>query len=112
MNSDIPEYCDAIKKNGKPCRQKTLYRNWRCKFHGGLSTGPVTEEGKQQSRINGTKGGRPRKTQVLEPQDNLKVAEAQLPLRIRRQCARDDVFEQKLDALWGTLNSLRDKRQD
>lgn len=60
------DYCDARKKNGEPCRQKSLYRAGRCKHHGGLSTGPKTEEGKQQSRINGAKGGRPRKTQVLE----------------------------------------------
>ncbi|OGT70539.1 MAG: hypothetical protein A3H44_09825 [Gammaproteobacteria bacterium RIFCSPLOWO2_02_FULL_57_10] len=111
MNTDIPEYCDAIKKNGEPCRQKALYRNWRCKFHGGMSTGPVTDEGKQQSRINGRKGGRPRKTQVLQPQDYLKTEDNQTKPRIskelRLQQARDNDFERKLDELWRTINSLR-----
>lgn len=47
------------KRTGQPCKSKVLYKNGRCKFHGGLSTGPTTQQGKQQSAANGKKGGRP-----------------------------------------------------
>jgi len=53
--------CGAKNRAGKPCGQKSLYRNGRCKFHGGMATGPTSEAGKEQARINGKKGGRPRK---------------------------------------------------
>lgn len=53
--------CGAKTKAGTPCKLKSIYDNGRCKWHGGLSTGPKTEAGKEQSRINGRKGGRPKK---------------------------------------------------
>lgn len=54
--------CGALsKRTSEPCRQTTLYANGRCKFHGGLSTGPTSEAGKAQSRRNGMNGGRPKK---------------------------------------------------
>lgn len=53
--------CGAKTRAGTPCKQKAIYRNGRCKFHGGLATGPKTEAGRAQSRINGLRGGRPRK---------------------------------------------------
>lgn len=64
--------CGAKTRAGTPCKQKAIYQNGRCKFHGGLATGPTTEAGKEQSRINGRKGGRPRKdaprkTEIVEP---------------------------------------------
>jgi hypothetical protein len=37
--------CGAKTRKGSPCQCKPL-RNGRCKFHGGLSTGPKTPEGK------------------------------------------------------------------
>ncbi len=58
--------CGARTRAGTPCKQKAIYRNGRCKFHGGLATGPVTEVGKEQCRINGRKGGRPRKACAAE----------------------------------------------
>ena len=57
----MTDTCGAIKKDGTPCKQMAIYSNGRCKFHGGLATGPTSEAGKEQSRINGRKGGRPRK---------------------------------------------------
>ena len=75
----MTDTCGAIKKDGTPCRQKAIYANGRCKFHGGLSTGPVTKAGREQSRINGQKGGRPRKdgapkkTEVLATCDHPKM---------------------------------------
>lgn len=38
--------CGAKTRKGKPCRAKPLPGKTRCKFHGGLSTGPRTPEGK------------------------------------------------------------------
>lgn len=53
--------CGAKTRKSTPCKRRDVYRNGRCRMHGGPSTGPRTEAGKQQSRINGMKGGRPRK---------------------------------------------------
>jgi len=41
--------CGAKNRRGLPCQCKELYENGRCKFHGGLSTGPKTPEGKARS---------------------------------------------------------------
>lgn len=49
------------KRTGQPCKQVALYTNGRCKFHGGLSTGPQTKQGKLKAAINGKLGGRPKK---------------------------------------------------
>ncbi|WP_328804745.1 HGGxSTG domain-containing protein [Noviherbaspirillum galbum] len=32
--------CGARNRQGLPCQCKKLYRSGRCRFHGGLSTGP------------------------------------------------------------------------
>ena len=53
--------CNAKTRAGTSCKQRGLYTNGRCKLHGGLSTGPKTEEGKKKSALNGLKGGRPKK---------------------------------------------------
>ena len=54
--------CGGLSRiTGKPCRQRAIYTNGRCKWHGGLSTGPRTAEGKKKVALNGLKGGRPRK---------------------------------------------------
>lgn len=45
--------CGAKTRSGAPCRNDgTLYPNGRCKFHGGLSTGPKSIEGKARSAKN------------------------------------------------------------
>jgi len=41
--------CGALKKNGQRCRSKKLHRGKKCRFHGGLSTGARTPEGKQKA---------------------------------------------------------------
>jgi hypothetical protein len=69
--------CGAKTRSCTPCKQRSIYANGRCKFHGGLATGPITEAGKEQCRINGRKGGRPRKdaaekTEVMVHQGNVK----------------------------------------
>ena len=44
--------CGAYARStGLPCRAKAL-KNGRCKLHGGLSTGPKTQEGKLKSLMN------------------------------------------------------------
>jgi hypothetical protein len=50
--------CGAKAKtnNHQPCK-KFAMANGRCRLHGGLSTGPKTEEGKQKSRQAATKHG-------------------------------------------------------
>ena len=52
--------CGAKTRAGTPCKRIDLYWSGRCKFHGGLSTGPLTESGKAQARENGKLGGRGR----------------------------------------------------
>lgn len=44
--------CGARRKyDGQPCQCKAL-ANGKCKFHGGMSTGPRTPEGKQRALMN------------------------------------------------------------
>lgn len=45
--------CGAKTRAGTPCKQKAIYANGRCKWHGGCSTGPNTTEGKKRSALNG-----------------------------------------------------------
>jgi hypothetical protein len=60
MNTvDTP--CGAMTRAGTPCKLTAIYKSGRCKWHGGCSTGPKTDAGKEQARINGRKGGRPKK---------------------------------------------------
>lgn len=51
-NRPLPgEKCGAKTRRGTPCRCKAL-QNGRCKYHGGLSTGPKTAAGKARSAAN------------------------------------------------------------
>jgi len=55
--------CGAItKRAGTPCKLTSIYSNGRCKFHGGLSTGPKTVEGKKTASLNGR---RPKTKRIL-----------------------------------------------
>ena len=40
--------CGARTRKGSPCRSKPLPGKRRCKFHGGMSTGPKTPEGRER----------------------------------------------------------------
>jgi len=44
--------CGAKTRKGTLCRNTRLYKNGRCKNHGGLSTGPRTAEGKARVLAN------------------------------------------------------------
>jgi hypothetical protein len=42
--------CGAKTRSGRPCRNVRFYDTKRCKYHGGLSTGP-----KDPTKLNGNK---------------------------------------------------------
>lgn len=44
--------CGARTRAGTPCKRRDLYLSGRCKLHGGLSTGPTTDDGKARSARN------------------------------------------------------------
>lgn len=44
--------CGARTRLGKPCQGGKIPGRKRCKWHGGLSTGPRTDAGKQTSLRN------------------------------------------------------------
>jgi len=47
MSEDLRDLqCGAKTSSGTTCKQKAIYANGRCKWHGGCSTGPNTAEGK------------------------------------------------------------------
>ena len=41
--------CGAKTRKGTPCRSLQTFKGGKCKFHGGLSTGPTTPEGRERS---------------------------------------------------------------
>ena len=45
----LRKICGAKNRKGLPCQCKLLLKGGKCKFHGGMSTGPRTEEGKKKS---------------------------------------------------------------
>lgn len=52
-----PECVDMVcgaqgRRKGTPCQCKEIFRNGRCKWHGGASTGPKSAEGKNRSAHN------------------------------------------------------------
>ena len=52
--------CGAkAKSTGEPCKSTQIFRNGRCKFHGGLSTGPKSAEGKLAALGNLKRGPEP-----------------------------------------------------
>jgi hypothetical protein len=45
-------YCGARTRRGTRCRCTPVRPGGRCRFHGGLSVGPTTPEGRRQSAKN------------------------------------------------------------
>lgn len=45
----LAKTCGAKTRKGTPCQCKRIYRGGRCKFHGGMSTGPRTREGQKRA---------------------------------------------------------------
>lgn len=56
MKNPMEARCGARNRSGNPCGNKPL-PNGRCRFHGGLSTGPRTAEGIERIRAARTKHG-------------------------------------------------------
>ena len=52
LDTLAPSTCGARTRQDAPCWCKVLYHNSRCRFHGGLSTGPKTVQGKARSLAN------------------------------------------------------------
>lgn len=48
----VKKMCWAKTRQGTPCQNTRLYKNGRCKNHGGLSTGPRTLQGKARALAN------------------------------------------------------------
>ena len=48
---DDPSLCNARTRSGRPCRGFKLAHG-RCKWHGGMSTGPTTAAGKAKCAMN------------------------------------------------------------
>ena len=44
--------CGARNRSGKPCGMTGLFPNGRCIWHGGMSTGPATSEGRARALEN------------------------------------------------------------
>lgn len=42
------KFCNAITRKGTYCKRKPVIGKSRCRLHGGLSTGPKTEEGRKR----------------------------------------------------------------
>ena len=56
-----PRTCGALTSTGNRCLARKVKGKKRCRFHGGLSTGPTTEQGKKKvfanlSRSDGRRG--------------------------------------------------------
>lgn len=65
--------CGAQNRQGHPCANRAMTGKRRCRFHGGLSTGPKTEQGR--ARIAAAQRRRWRK--VKEPPVALRYEEAE-----------------------------------
>ena len=52
MTKKVHLQCGAKTRKGTACKCKKLPGKNRCKFHGGMSTGPRTEEGKKRAAEN------------------------------------------------------------
>lgn len=48
----LKQICGARNRLGTPCQCKQLFRGGRCRYHGGLSTGPRTPAGKARAFQN------------------------------------------------------------
>ena len=66
------QLCNARTRSGDTCRRFCNVKNGRCHLHGGKSTGPRTDEGRQRIAKAHLKHGRRSKSYLQQSQD-LKV---------------------------------------
>lgn len=63
----ITSQCQAnSKRTGKQCGNYAIKGKRVCKFHGGLSTGPKTEQGRQRQHTSSWKHGMRSKAAIAE----------------------------------------------
>jgi len=75
------QLCNARTRSGSACRRFGNTKNGRCHLHGGKSTGPRTEEGRQRIAAAHFKHGRLSKAYLekkQELQSELRAIEADL----------------------------------
>ncbi|RUX28250.1 hypothetical protein EOA13_18015 [Mesorhizobium sp. M7A.F.Ca.US.011.01.1.1] len=48
LAQDYTETCEAKTRRGTECRNAAVPGKLRCRFHGGLSTGPTSQGGKDR----------------------------------------------------------------
>lgn len=80
---DTTQQCQAHSRSGKPCGNFTVKGKRVCKLHGGWSTGPRTEEGRERIRQALTKHGR----------YSAKTIKEQLDFRLLMQSYRNELQE-------------------
>src|SRR6266568_6743549 len=73
--------CGAKTRAGRPCRMRVEFGKARCRFHGGLSTGPKTEAGR--ARI--AEAQRRRWRVYREAQGDRQPAEVQASLKVEAE---------------------------
>ncbi len=61
-----PALCNARTQHGHPCRALGIAKGGRCKWYGGMSTGPRTAEGRKQSGRNAKKATAARMKRALQ----------------------------------------------
>jgi len=66
---DTTQKCHAHSRSGKQCGNFAIKGKQVCKFHGGLSTGPRTEAGRESLRQARTKHGRYSAASIRERQE-------------------------------------------
>jgi len=62
----LRKICGAKNRKGLPCQCKLLLKGGKCKFHGGMSTGPKTTEGKARSMMALRSGWSKRRAKVIK----------------------------------------------
>jgi hypothetical protein len=95
--------CGSRNRNGRECRAFPVRGSRRCKWHGGMSTGPLTPEGKLRCYWAGigawlAAGGRPHRGPNRTAAERQRLAEAKLNRRIawrKRQERREAKAEHR-----------------
>jgi hypothetical protein len=76
--------CGAKTRAGAPCQKPAIRGKARCQLHGGRSTGPRTQEGRQRIAAANLKHGRKTKER-LKAQRERAAAHKQINLELRQQ---------------------------
>lgn len=124
----LTDICGAKTRRGTPCRCRMLLRGYRCRFHGGMSTGPGTPEGLARC-LEALRRARSdpehaaalaerRRALWLDPRYRLNVAVGRARALDRRDALRTRAdgperltlseFERRRRARWTQVRALRD----